>query len=364
MVNLKHNFKSKNSYFLSLAFEQAKINLGSTKTNPSVGCIVEKNGSVISSGRTSLNGRPHAEFNALNKKKDFKNANIYITLEPCSHYGVTAPCTNIIIKKKIKKVFFSINDFDKRSKNRSKNIFKKNNVFSYGSLLKKNGLDFYQSYYLYHSQNLPLIDAKIAISKDFFTKSKKNKWITNLHSRKRSHLLRSMYDCLISTSKSINDDNSLLNCRLKGIEKKSPDLVILDRNLKLKTKLKLFKKIKNRKILLFTCSKNIKKILFFKKRGIKVFKINSLKNKNDYNNLFLALKKRGYSRIFVESGLTFFNFLIKNKFLKNIYIFRSQKSLKKNGINYSTSNIIKKINFKNSINVNLFGDKLYKERLK
>ena len=57
---------------MSLAFEQAKINLGSTKTNPSVGCIVEKNGAVTSSGYTSLNGRPHAEFNALNKRKNFK----------------------------------------------------------------------------------------------------------------------------------------------------------------------------------------------------------------------------------------------------------------------------------------------------
>ena len=105
MENLKNNFKSKNLYFLNLAFEQAKINLGSTKRNPSVGCIVEKDGAVISSACTSFNGRPHAEFNALNKMKDFKNSNIYVTLEPCSHYGLTPPCTNIIVKKKIKKVF-------------------------------------------------------------------------------------------------------------------------------------------------------------------------------------------------------------------------------------------------------------------
>ena len=103
MANLKNNFKSKNLYFLSLAFEQAKINLGSTKTNPSVGCIVEKDGAVISSGHTSLNGRPHAEYNALNKRKDFKNANLYVTLEPCSHYGLTPPCSSLIIKSRIKK---------------------------------------------------------------------------------------------------------------------------------------------------------------------------------------------------------------------------------------------------------------------
>jgi len=364
MTNLKNNSKFKNLHFLSLAFEQAKINLGSTKSNPSVGCIIEKDGAVISSGHTSLNGRPHAEYNALNRRRNFKNANLYVTLEPCSHHGVTPPCTNTIIKKNIKKVFYSAFDFDYRSRKKSKGILNKNKIFVQGSLLKKNGLDFYQSYYLQHSPRLPLIDAKIAVSKDYFSKNIKKKWITNLYSRRRSHLLRSMYNCVISTSKSINEDNSLLNCRIEGLENKSPDLVILDRNLKLKKKLKLFQTTKNRKILLFTCSKNKKKILYLKKRGIQVTLISSLKNKKDFKNLFLILKKIGYSRIFVESGLTLLNFLIKNKFLNNIYIFRSSSSLKKIGTNYSSSNIIKKINLKNIINVNLFGDKLYKEKLK
>ena len=364
MVNQKNNFKSKNSFFLNLAFEQAKINLGSTKTNPSVGCIVEKDGAVISSGHTSINGRPHAEFNALNKNKDFKNANIYLTLEPCSHYGLTPPCTNIIIKKKIKKVFFSFYDIDKRSKKRSKNILKKKNILIKGPFQKKNNLDFYQSYFLHHTKKLPLIDAKIGISNDYFTKNIKKKWITNLHSRKRAHLLRSMYDCIISTSKSINEDNSVLDCRIEGLEKKSPDLVIIDRNLKLKKNLKLFKKKRNRKILLFTSSNNKKKIIYLKNKGIKVFIIKSLRNKNDYKNLFLILKNKGYSRIFIESGLTFLNFLVKSNFLKNIYIFKSTNNLKKNGLNLSSSNIIKKISLRTLINVNLFGDKLYKERLK
>ena len=125
MGNLKSNYKSKNDYYLSLAFEQAKINLGSTGKNPSVGCVVEKGGSIISSGHTSLNGRPHAEYNTLNKNINFKNANLYVTLEPCSHYGLTPPCTNIIIKKKIKKLFYSLNDFDQRSSKKSKNYLNK-----------------------------------------------------------------------------------------------------------------------------------------------------------------------------------------------------------------------------------------------
>ena len=96
MERIKKKFKSKHSYFLSLAFEQAKNNLGSTKSNPSVGCIVEKNESVISSGFTSFNGRPHAEYNALNKKLNFNNSNLYVTLEPVSYTHLTLPTKRIV----------------------------------------------------------------------------------------------------------------------------------------------------------------------------------------------------------------------------------------------------------------------------
>ena len=87
-------------YYLDLAFKLAETNLGKTKLNPSVGTIVVKNNTVISSGVTSVNGRPHAEYNALNKVSNLNGSTLYTTLEPCTHFGLTPPCTNIIIKKK------------------------------------------------------------------------------------------------------------------------------------------------------------------------------------------------------------------------------------------------------------------------
>ena len=74
MANQKEIKKQNHIDYFNLAFEQAKINLGSTNKNPSVGCVVEKNGSILSSGYTSINGYPHAEFNALNKEIDFKDS--------------------------------------------------------------------------------------------------------------------------------------------------------------------------------------------------------------------------------------------------------------------------------------------------
>ena len=138
MASQKRNkTQAKHIENLALAFELAKINLGSTKENPSVGCVVEKNGSIISSGYTSINGRPHAEYNALNKNINFKNSNVYVTLEPCSHYGKTPPCTNIIKRKKVKRVFYSIDDVDERSKNRSKKALSKKNILINKFFLKK-----------------------------------------------------------------------------------------------------------------------------------------------------------------------------------------------------------------------------------
>ena len=95
-------------FFLNLAFHIAEKNLGQTGQNPSVGSIVVKNNTVISSGVTSTNGRPHAEFNALNRVRNVNGATLYTSLEPCTHQGKTPPCTNIIIKKKLKMFFLDL----------------------------------------------------------------------------------------------------------------------------------------------------------------------------------------------------------------------------------------------------------------
>ena len=93
-MSQNHNF------FSNLAFNIAEINLGKTNKNPSVGCVIVRNDTVISSAVTSVSGRPHAEYIALNKNINFNDAVMYVTLEPCAHFGLTPPCTNIIKKKK------------------------------------------------------------------------------------------------------------------------------------------------------------------------------------------------------------------------------------------------------------------------
>ena len=155
------------------------------------------------------------------------------------------------------------------------------------------------------------------------------------------HLLRSKYDSILSTSKSINQDDSLLNCRINGLNNNKPDLFIIDLKLKLKKKLSLNDYLKIRRTFLITNKKNYNKTLAYKKLGYKIILINKLDDKKDLFLLFKKIYRIGYSRIFIETGLTFLNFLLKNKMIHNLYIFKSSKTLSKNGKNNDTVKYLK-----------------------
>ena len=346
--------------YLDLAFKIAETHLGKTKLNPSVGTVVVKNNTVISSGVTSINGRPHAEYNALKNKVNFKGADIYTTLEPCTHYGFTPPCINIIKKKGIKNVYFGFEDPDTRTFKKAKPILSKNKIKA-KLINSKNYKNFYKSYFFNKKFNQTFISAKIAISKDHYSINKKSKWITCEHAQKISHLLRSQNDCIFSTSKSINKDNSLLNCRINGLNNFKPDLFIIDLKLKLKKNLLLNKLTIKRKTYLITNSENKKKLNFFKKKGFKIILIKHLSSKNDFIYLLKSLYKLGYSRALFETGITFLNSLLNYKLVNNLYIIQNNKLLKNNGTNNSTSKYIKKIRLNKEIRINLNNDSLYQK---
>ena len=345
------------SYYLDLAYQLAEKNLGKTGLNPSVGAIVVKDNSVISSGITSYRGRPHAEFNALSKIKNCAGASLYTSLEPCVHYGKTPPCTKIISKKKIKKVYFGSYDPDIRSYGKAKSILNKKAI-SVKKIESKNYKNFYRSYFISKKLNIPFVSAKIALSNDFFSINNKKKWITNESSRKIVHLLRSRYDCILSTSKTINLDNSLLNCRIDGLDKFKPDLFIIDLNLKLKKSLILNKIINKRKTYIVTNKSNLNKVSIYKKKGYKFIFIKTLKDKKDFISLYKKMYKLGYSRVLLETGLIFLDTVIKNKLINNLYLFKSNINFSKIGKNNISPKFLKKIKFK-PISINLNDDKLF-----
>ena len=353
---------------MRLAFQQAMINNGNTKENPSVGCVVVKNNSVLSAACTNIGGRPHAEVNAITKLKSTqKDLEVYVTLEPCSHYGKTPPCINLILKRKIKKVFFSIKDSDKRSHNKCiKKLKKKGIIASYGFLSKEIN-HFYRSYNKSKKSLFPFVTLKIALSKDFYTVNKKNKWITNKYSRGRVHLMRSEHDCIITSSQTVLDDDPLLTCRIKGLSERSPTRIILDKNLITPINAKIIKSANEVETLIFYNQTNVKKINILKKHKVKSFKISlDASGMLDLKETVLQAKKLGFNKILLESGLNLSRSFLSNNLVDDLKIFISNKKVNKNGKNSFRKIINGLLKNKKKIkdNVNLLGDTLTSYKIK
>jgi len=359
---INQNKHTNHTFFMRLALAQAQKNLGNTKENPSVGCVITKNNSVVSIGYTSINGRPHAEQNAINLSKiNLKNSELYVTLEPCSHYGKTPPCTKSIIKNGIKKVFFSIKDPDLRSYNKSTKLLRcKKITVNKGTYANELNL-FYRSYIKSKKNLLPFVTCKLAVSKDFYTINKKNKWITNKFSRARVHLMRITHDCIITSSKTIIKDNSRLTCRIDGLENKSPSRIILDNKLKIPLNSKVIKEASIYRTIIFYNKSNKKKIKQLKYLNVESFKISlDVENNLDLGEVLIKVRQLGFYRIFLETGMKLaINFLHKN-LVDDLKLFISNKNLGRDGMNNIKKNLKSILQNKKNFNekVNLFGDKL------
>ena len=365
---IKKNNQTSKEFFMSLAKQQAQYILGNTGTNPAVGCVLVKNNCIINAAHTSYNGRPHAEFNAIqNIKTEARNSCLYVTLEPCSHYGKTPPCVKLISKAKINKVIFSVNDVDRRSQNKSSKYFNMKKIKVEKGVSYNQINSFYKSYYNFKKKTLPFVTCKLAVSKDFFSKNSKKKWITNTFSRGRVHLLRSSHDCLITSYKTIKDDNPRLNCRINGLTNRSPKLIILDKHLMIPVKSKIFNKKDNKGIIIFYNKEDKTKIKKLKKLKVKLIQV-QLNKKNRFNlkEILKIVGQFGYSRAFIESGKNLIYDFLKNNLVDDFKLFISSKKISKYGRNNIKNDINNYLKKKRYIveKVNLFGDKLLTYRIK
>ncbi len=229
----KDKFNSADRKYMKFAINLANNQKSLTGLNPSVGCVIVKNKKIISYGTTKINGRPHAETITLkkNKKENF-GSTMYLTLEPCSHYGKTPPCTKSIINSKIKNVYYSLDDLDLRTYKKSKKILRLKKINVKSGLLIKDTKELYKSYNYIKKNNYPYIIGKLACSANFYILNNSS-FITNSHSRKVSHILRYENHGILTSYKTINKDNSKLNCRINGLERFSPIRIIIDKDLKI-----------------------------------------------------------------------------------------------------------------------------------
>ena len=356
MSTKKDNFTQKDKKFMKLALNLARARKGLTGDNPSVGCVIVKKDKIISIGQTGYGGRPHAEHNAIsNCFENLKGSKMYITLEPCNHYGKTPPCTKNIIKKKIDEVYYPIDDIDVKVKGKSYSILKRNNINVKKGLLKKEALNLYKSYYLNRRKKLPYIIGKIALSKNKIIYSNISKKITNEISDKLTHYLRLKSDAILITSKTLNIDNPKLDCRLDGYMRFSPKRIILDKNLKINLESYIVKSIKNKNTIIFHNSVDKTKKKFLIKKG--AFLINQPTNKHKNFNLKKILKKLyiiGVKNLLVEGGDKLTKSFLQKRMFNEFYMFKSSKNLLKGNkyVNFTSLDILNtkynrhKINFK------------------
>ena len=355
MSTKKDKFSIKDKFYMNLALDLARSREGLTGTNPSVGCIIVKHDKIISVGQTSYNGRPHAEVNAIkNSIEDLNDATMYVTLEPCSHHGVTPPCTSSIMRSKLKEVIYSVIDIDQRVKGKTYKILKSKKIKVRTGLLKEKVKKFYVPYFFNRQKKLPYVSGKIAISKNNLIYSKENKKITNIRSDKFTHFLRYKNDSILISYRTLNKDNPKLNCRLKGLEKFSPKRIILDNKLKTNTNSYLFKTA-NKENTIFFYNEAIKsKILDFKKKKITV-----LRSKINYNKkfnpsiIFKKLYTLGCRNVLVEGGDELTKNFTSNKIFNQFFLFKGSKNLSKSFEfkEFSGLKILKK-NYKKRLKIN------------
>ena len=364
MSSKKNSFSTSDRRFMKLALNLAKANLNLTGLNPSVGCVIVKNDEIISYGQTGLKGRPHAEYVAIkNCKKNLQNSTMYVSMEPCTHYGKTPPCTNLIIKSKIKKLFYAIEDLDVRTSKKSFSLLKSKNIIVKKNLLKKDALKLYKKYFLHKKNKKPFVTGKIASSKNEFIYSKKG-YVSNEYSRNFSHLLRYKNDAILISSVTINKDNPQLTCRISGLYKYSPIIFILDKDLKISKNSFIIKNPKRSKTFIFYVNSNIKKIKFLKSKGIKLIKSKLDNNNNiDLNYVINFAYKNDVASIIVEGGKNLTQSFISKKLFNKFYLFKSDKKISEKGnINISKLKKSIEISFKNKkiIDTYLDKDQIYK----
>lgn len=230
---------------MTRAIQLAKNGLGTTYPNPMVGCVIVHQEKIIGEGYTSPYGGPHAEVNAIRSVADtslLKTASLYVTLEPCSHFGKTPPCADFISTYGIPKVIIGL--LDPHEKVAGKGIQKLKDAgceVSYG-ILEEECREHHKRFLTFHEKKRPYIILKWAQTLDGFiapskTARKENPqpyWITNLYSRQKVHQWRSEEQAILVGTNTVLEDNPKLDIR--HWTGKNPFRVILDRSLKIKGK--------------------------------------------------------------------------------------------------------------------------------
>jgi diaminohydroxyphosphoribosylaminopyrimidine deaminase/5-amino-6-(5-phosphoribosylamino)uracil reductase len=317
--------KSPDEYFMNRAFTLAKRAEGKTSPNPMVGCLIVKGGRVIAEGYHKKAGLPHAEIEAL-KKIGFKakGASLYVSLEPCCHWGKTAPCVDRLISSGVKKVVIAVKDPNPRVSGRSIARLRRAKVSVKVGVLAKEAQRLNQVFFINMKKKRPYVVAKFAQTLDgkIATGQGSSKWITSLASRRYARRLRGLYDAILVGRNTVTSDDPRLDCRAKRLTK-----VILDPDLKISPRARLFRKAK--RVFIFTkSSASRKKKQAFKGKASLVALPYGHKG-FDPNKILKSLYSYGVSSVFIEGGSLTLGRFFDQRLVDKTFVFVSPKIMGK-----------------------------------
>ena len=232
--------------FMQRCIEIAKKNSNNYYPNPSVGALIVKNNKIISEGCTSDYGGNHAEVNAISSvknKSDLINSTIYVTLEPCSHYGKTPPCSKLIIESGIKKAVIGCVDNSSKVNGKGISMLKNNGVDVISNVLEEDCIKLHRNFLHFNKYKKPYIILKWAKSKDQFIapfekKEIKSFNVSSLESRQLVHKWRSEEHAILVGYQTVKDDNPKLTTR--HISGRNPLRIVLDKKKSLESSFNVF----------------------------------------------------------------------------------------------------------------------------
>lgn len=289
------------------ALALARRSLGRTWPNPAVGCVIVKDGRIVARGRTQDGGRPHAEVDALGKAGDAaRGATVYVTLEPCSHFGKSPPCADALVRAGVARVVSAMEDPNPSVNGQGHARLREAGIAVEVGEGAGEAAEINAGFLLRVSAGRPLFNLKLASSLDgrIATASGESKWITGEGARADGHRLRAIHDAILVGAGTVAADDPELTCRLPGLGAYSPVRIVLDSKAGLAETSKLAKTARQVPVwLLCTSAAEAGRREVLRKTGVEIIEVAAAGDgRVDVAAAAQALGQRGLTRVLVEGG--------------------------------------------------------------
>lgn len=311
--------------YMNLALQLASATVGQTSPNPMVGSVVVNNGEIVGVGTHLKAGTGHAEVHALNMAGEkAKGGTIYVTLEPCSHFGKTPPCADLIIARGINRVVIATLDPNPLVAGRGVAKLRDANIEVVTGILKVEAEELNKVFFHYITKKLPYVTMKSATSLDgkIATSTGESKWITGVEAREDVHQLRHRHDAILVGIGTVLADNPSLTTRLET-GGKNPIRIILDTRLQIQTNCKVVTDQLAETWIITTNQANVSKLQQLKELGVKVFRLEE--DTIEISTMLQLLGKNGITSVFVEGGGMVNDSFLRSKLINEVITYIAPK---------------------------------------